>query len=484
MNDIIVEASKYIIIILFALYTFQCFAVFRYSDEEKKAGISVFQSILMFLIHFCAYGAIYLQNETNKGDILVFYLEQVVFFWAVLLVYKIVFPLVSRLVVNNMVMLLSISFIMLARLDFALAKKQFMIAVVAMIVTTMIPLIIRKFKFFKNLTWVYGGIGFILLTAVFVLGHITYGAKLSVNLGGFSLQFSEFVKIIFVFFLASRFYESTEIRDLLVTSAVAAAHVLILVISKDLGAALIYFVVYLFMLYVATKKLTYFGIILASGAVAAFLAEKIFSHVQQRVAAWLDPWSDIADSGYQICQSLFAIGTGGWFGTGLCKGMPDTIPIVEEDFIFSAICEELGGIFGICLVLLCLSNFIMFLNISMQIRDRFYKLVALGLGTVYGFQIFLTIGGVTKFIPLTGVTLPLVSYGGSSLLSTLIIFAIIQGLYLMRRDEGEENERKESEKDSKDSDKKERNSEKAHSGKVRVRNSEHEKEKAIRRTHS
>ena len=117
---------------------------------------------------------------------------------------------------------------------------------------------------------------------------------------------------------------------------------------------------------------------------------------------------------------------------GLCQGLPNKIPVVAQDFIFSAISEELGGIFALCLIMVCVSCFFMFLNIAMQMKDQFYKLVALGLGTVYAFQVFLTIGGVTKFIPSTGVTLPLVSYGGSSLLSTMILFGIIQGLYIMK----------------------------------------------------
>lgn len=157
--------------------------------------------------------------------------------------------------------------------------------------------------------------------------------------------------------------------------------------------------------------------------------------MRTRVLAWSNPWDVIEKEGYQITQSLFAIGTGGWFGMGLFQGSPDKIPVVDQDFIFSAISEELGGIFALCLILICVSCFLMFINIAMQIKDDFYKLVALGLGTVYGFQVFLTIGGVTKFIPSTGVTLPLVSYGGSSMLSTLIMFAIIQGMYLLREDE-------------------------------------------------
>ena len=176
------------------------------------------------------------------------------------------------------------------------------------------------------------------------------------------------------------------------------------------------------------------------------MAYKLFNHVRVRVIAWRDPLSVIDREGYQICQSLFAIGTGGWFGMGLFQGMPDKIPVVESDFVFSAIAEEMGGVFAMCLILVCASCYLMFLNIAMQIKDQFYKLIALGLGTVYGFQVFLTIGGVTKFIPSTGVTLPLVSYGGSSLISTLIMFAIIQGLYILREDEEEDIERRKKER--------------------------------------
>jgi cell division protein FtsW (lipid II flippase) len=161
---------------------------------------------------------------------------------------------------------------------------------------------------------------------------------------------------------------------------------------------------------------------------------------------WKDPFKTYKNGGYQVAQSLFAIGTGGWFGMGLFEGEPDKIPVAAEDFIFSAISEEMGLIFAICIILICLSCYIMFLNIAMQLHNRFYKLVALGLGTCYIFQVFLTIGGVTKFIPSTGVTLPLVSYGGSSLVSTLIMFAIIQGLYIVREDEEENIERKKEER--------------------------------------
>ena len=123
---------------------------------------------------------------------------------------------------------------------------------------------------------------------------------------------------------------------------------------------------------------------------------------------------------------------------GLYQGAPTKIPIVESDFIFSAICEELGGLFAICIILVYISCFVMFINISLQLTRPFYKLLAIGLSAGYAFQLFLTVGGVIKFIPHTGVTLPLISYGGSSILSTIIIFAVIQGLYLLKQKESEE----------------------------------------------
>ena len=142
-----------------------------------------------------------------------------------------------------------------------------------------------------------------------------------------------------------------------------------------------------------------------------------------------------------MSQSLFAIGSGKWFGMGLYQGTPSDIPFVESDFIFSAVAEELGGVFALCLILVCLNCFLAFLKIAMDLDDTFYRLVASGLAVMYIFQIFLTIGGGIKFIPLTGVTLPLVSYGGSSVLTTLLVFAIMQGLYMLRFTEEKQQEK-------------------------------------------
>lgn len=151
---------------------------------------------------------------------------------------------------------------------------------------------------------------------------------------------------------------------------------------------------------------------------------------------WRSPWDYIDNEGWAITQSLFAMGSGSWFGMGLLKGNPKSIPYVDQDFIFSAICEELGILYGICLLLITLSCFLISCRIAVQVGDRFYRLIVFGIGIMYLFQIFLTVGGGMNLIPLTGVTLPFLSYGGSSCMTTMIMFFLIQGIYIRLRQRG------------------------------------------------
>lgn len=427
-------------ILFIMVYTYQCFTVFGYTDGAKKNRVLKRQNKLMFSIHFMSFLIMYLKMKDLK--IALFYIVQVALLLAIILLYTVIYPKVSRLIVNNMCMLLCIGFIMITRLSYDNAVKQFVIVAASIVVSLAIPVFIRKVKGLSKLTVWYAGAGVIALAAVIIAGKVSGGAKLGFTVAGFGIQPSEFVKIIFVFFVAASLASSLEFKNIVKTTIVAAVHVLILVASRDLGAALIIFIVYLVMLYVATRQPLYIIGGLTAGSVGAVGAYYLFGHVRTRVIVWRDPFAAYDTGGYQVAQSLFAIGTGGWFGMGLCQGAPTKIPVASTDFIFSAIAEELGIIFALCLILICVSCYVMFLNIAMQLRDGFYKLVALGLGTCYIFQVFLTIGGVTKFIPSTGVTLPLISYGGSSVLSTLIMFAIIQGLYILREDEEEDIERR------------------------------------------
>ena len=440
MELYIKEPSKYFIKLFIELYTLECFLVFRFQDEEKRRGSYIRQNLLMFLVHFSCFLVICF--ETGKLEYLLFYILQQILLFGTVVLFRMVYPKGNRLIINNMCMLLSIGFVILSRLSFEKAIKQFVIVTVSIIAGMVIPYFIHKLKFLKTLTWVYAASGIVALGVVLILGSVTYGSKISYSVAGVTFQPSEFVKIIFVFFLASALYESHDLLRVMLTAVLAGIHVLILVASRDLGSALIFFIVYVLMVFIATNQWAYLLIGGAGGCGAAVLAYHFFTHVQVRVQAWKDPFSCIDDAGYQITQSLFAIGSGGWFGLGLFRGTPDSIPFVEADFVFSAVAEELGISFSMCMILICISCFIMFMNISMRLQDRFYRLIAFGLGVTYIFQVFLTVGGGTKFIPMTGVTLPFISYGGSSVLTTLVMFFIIEGLYIIRQEEGEKRVKK------------------------------------------
>lgn len=452
VHSYILEISKYVTALFMALYTYECFAVFRFDTEEQRKWLYIRQNLLMFAFHFTCYLNIYIQM--NQLEYLFFFAFQQIALFAVIILYSMLYPKSNKLIVNNMCMLLSIGFVILTRLFWEKSVKQFCIVVLSLIVAMAIPFLMGKLRvLLRQWKWIYAGIGIASLGTVLLLGAVTNGSKLSYSIWGITFQPSELIKIVYVFFLAAMLKEAEKFKNVFLSAVVAAIHVMILVCSRDLGSALIFFVTYALMLYAATKKPFYLAAAAVCIVIASVVSYRIFSHIQVRVQAWKDPWSVIDGSGYQIAQSLFAIGSGGMFGLGLYGGAPKDIPHVETDFVFSAITEELGILFGICLVMIYISCFLMFMNIAMRTKDDFYRLAAFGIGVTYGFQIFLTVGGGTKFIPLTGVTLPLISYGGSSVLATLMMFAVIEGIYCMRQVGGNRivnrNQRTEKEAESK-----------------------------------
>lgn len=417
-----------------AVYTYESFSVFRFREEKRRRGIYTRQVLLLFFVHFTSFLTICI--KTGELQYLFFYAFQQLAVFAVIVLFELIYPTANKLVINNMCMLLVIGFVMLTRLDIGLAIRQFVIVLLSVAVAMCVPWLLRRFQEIKNISWIYALAGILLLGAVLILGNTTYGSKLSYSVLGLSFQPSEFIKILFVFFVAAAFFKSTSLLQVAYVTAVAAVHVLLLVASRDLGGALIFFVVYILMVFLATKNFWYLLLGIGGGAGASVIAYRLFRHVQVRVQAWKDPWSVIDGEGYQVAQSLFSLGRGGLFGLGLFQGAPDDIPKVERDFIFSAVAEEMGLIVALCVIMVTLSCFIMLMIIAMRMRDKFYQLVVFGIGVLYIFQVFLTIGGDTKFIPMTGVTLPFVSYGGSSVMATIIMFSIIEGLYIIRQDEG------------------------------------------------
>ncbi|MCH5343874.1 MAG: FtsW/RodA/SpoVE family cell cycle protein [Acetatifactor sp.] len=428
MQEYFIELSKYFIAFSMVLYTVTCFYIFRYREESDRRIAYLVQSGLMFLVQVLCF----LTLALDSGDIqyLFFFAFVQIFMFATVMLVTMIYEKANRLLLNNMCMLLGVGFCMISRMSFQRAIRQYIIVLVSLAISLLIPYLISQIRFFKKLTWVYAALGVALLSVVLVMGEVTRGSKISFTVAGVTFQPSEFVKILFLFFLAAALWEDVTFQRIALTAVAAGIHVIVLVVSRDLGSALIFFICFVLVVFIASKNYLYLLAGTAGGCAAAVVAYYLFSHVRDRVLAWRDPWSYIDTRGYQIAHSLFAVSGGSWFGMGLLKGDPGAIPLVEADFIFSSVCEELGVIFGICVILVCISSFIMIIEIALRIHDRFYQMIVYGIGVMYIFQIFLTVGGGVKFIPMTGVTLPFISYGGSSCMTSMIMFFIIQGIYI------------------------------------------------------
>ena len=433
MKLYVTEISKYVIDAFLLAYVIMGFLTFRYKTEKKRRPLYIGQIICMFAVQLSCF--IQIIARTGKPVYLFFFAFQIVIFASVLMLFYVIYQDGNRLIINNTCLLLMIGLIMITRLSYDRAVKQFFIITASFIIGFFIPEIIFRLDFIKRFTWVYAGLGIMAIGAVLLYGAATNGSKITFTLAGITFQPSEAVKIVFLFFMAGALVEAKELWQLFLLSVVAAGHVIILVLSKDLGSALIFFVIYLALIYISTENAGYLALGLAFAMVASVVAYRLFSHIQVRVKAWLDPFGDIDKSGYQLSQSLFGISSGGWFGLGLYGGSPQSIPYVFQDFIFSAIAEELGVIFAVLMVLVCICSFLMIMYEGYYLRDKYYRLIVCGIAVAYIFQTFLTIGGGSKFIPLTGVTLPLVSYGGTSVLVTIVMMMIAEGACLIRTDE-------------------------------------------------
>lgn len=426
MQEYFIELSKYGIMVCMLLYTLAS-VLTLFIRDEKKLSVYIFQSILLFLNQLMCFLNLTLVSG-EKGYLFLYAFVQV-FLLAALVLIPMLYENVNKPLLNNMFMLIGVGLCMISRLSFDKAVKQYIIVLVSLTLALLIPYFLSGWKFLKKMTWVYGLVGIGALSIVLILGEVTHGSKITFTLfENITFQPSEFVKIIFIFFLAGALWEKHTFDRVLLTAVIAGLHVIVLVLSKDLGSALIFFVGYVFVVFAATGNLLYLMAGAAGGGGAAYVAYLLFRHVQVRVMAWQNPWAYIDNEGWAITQSLFAMGSGSWFGMGLLKGNPKSIPYVDQDFIFSSICEELGVVYGICLILLTLVCFLLIMRVAFRAADRFFGLIAFGLGIIYLFQIFLTVGGGMNLIPLTGVTLPFISYGGSSCMTTMILFFVVQGV--------------------------------------------------------
>lgn len=297
--------------------------------------------------------------------------------------------------------------------------------------------LVRLIKHWKIPVLLLMPVSLALLVLPLIIGRETNGARNWFYVGGISVQPSEIVKLSLLLIIS--YFMSR--RKLLPWLIFAVGCLGLLMLQKDLGTALMYYGVTLMLFYASSNNLLLTGVGLAGGAGAAVLGYKLFAHVKRRVAIWQNPWSDYDNAGYQIVQSLMAIASGGLFGVGLGLGSPRTIPVYHTDFIFAVICEQFGLIFGLCVLLMYVAIIWRGATTAMAARTSFHGLLAMGATLMIGLQTFVIIGGVIKLIPLTGVTMPFVSYGGTSLVSSMCLVGLLQGVASLNEDDLNEDTR-------------------------------------------
>ncbi len=341
------------------------------------------------------------------------------------------------------VLLNGIGYVFIARLDEDLAALQANWTAVGIGAYVLTLVVVRRVRELQRLEWTFGLIGLLLLLMPLVpgIGRDINGAKIWVSLGPLNFQPGEFAKIALALFFAAYLVDRRELLAM-ATWRVGPFHLpeprylgpvvvawgvslVIMIAERDLGSSLLFFTLFVVMLWVATERTMYLGLGAVMFTVGAYVSWTQFSHVRDRVAIWRNPWADPTGKGFQIVQAIFAFAWGGITGAGLGLGDPTRIPAVESDFIFAAIGEELGLLGGAAI----LAAYILIVGVGLRIarvaERPFEKLLATGLTTIVGVQAFIIIGGVTRVVPLTGVTLPFISYGGSSLVANYVLIALL-----------------------------------------------------------
>lgn len=344
---------------------------------------------------------------------------------------------IDRLTLVICFFLVSIGLVLLARLNMEVALKQLLWLAIGIGLMFVAIVVVKTAKDFGGFNYLFMIASLSLLAFAYLFGDAVGGARNWVRIGSFSFQPSEISKVLFVVVAAYFFARKRHKFASIMYALYVGACIILLVLSNDLGAVMLYAGTFLIVFFAGTGRtgLTLIGIGAAgAGAVASYY---VLPHVRTRVMIWRDPWAYYQNQGYQIVQGLMAIAAGGAFGSGLGLGYPEAIPVNTSDYIFAVICEEFGIIFGIVVILLYLVFIIRGMIIARNATSRFDALLVFGATCMLSLQSFIIIAGVIKLIPLTGITLPFISAGGSSLIACLALVGIIEGVAVKngKRDE-------------------------------------------------
>ncbi len=338
-------------------------------------------------------------------------------------------------------MLMTVGVLMLCRLDIVMGARQIVWIVVGGIVFFLSYSFFYNIRFWNRmwLLYAFGGAALFVLTLIF--GKTVNGSRNWISFGAISFQPSEIIKILYIMFLACKYSGSfnkpfLKVDPTFVTGIVTYLYILFLVLQRDWGTILVVFLIFIFMIYVYEEKSWFLWANILAATIVGILGYLFLYHIQVRVGVWLNPWDDVSNKGYQIAQSLFAIASGGYFGRGLGNGAPDYIPEVHTDFIFSAICEEMGVFGGAAIIILYFLLAYRCFKVTLNTQNSYNKAVGLGLSLMFSLQTFIIIGGVIKLIPLTGITMPFVSYGGTSIAVSFASLGIMQAISALEERKG------------------------------------------------
>ncbi|HZD01069.1 MAG TPA: FtsW/RodA/SpoVE family cell cycle protein [Actinomycetes bacterium] len=419
---------------------------------ESRRNVELSLLLLSLILSIGAYVIVGLTaNNRVPSGTLGYGLTLTVLFVGAHLVLRRFAPQADPILLPAAALLNGLGLVMVRRLDFGRAARdlgpqapsQALWTVVGVVVFVAVLVFVRDHRVLDRYryTWLLAGLLLLLLPALPFIGREVSGARLWVRLGPFSGQPSELAKIALVVFLAAYLAEH---KELLATATYRVGPVLlpevkyfmpllmawgvslfVLFFEKDLGTSLLFFGVFVTLLYVSTGRFSYVAAGLLLFLLGAVVAYNLFSHLQVRVDNWIDPWKDYARTGYQLAQGLFALASGGILGQGWNQGRPDLIPAASTDFIFAAMGEELGLVGVTAILLVYMLMVFRGLRITLSTNDDFSKLLAMGLVIGFGLQVFVIVGGITRIIPLTGITLPFVSFGGSSVLANYALVALL-----------------------------------------------------------
>ncbi|MBR0577340.1 FtsW/RodA/SpoVE family cell cycle protein [Proteiniclasticum sp. BAD-10] len=314
----------------------------------------------------------------------------------------------------------------LYRLDPNVAVKQVLWFIIGISTYISLVILLPDLNRFARYKYLYLAGTLIFMSMATFFGITVYGAKNWVDLGFTTFQPSEFGKIFFVFYLASSLKNYTDLKSLIEPGVVVVLSLGFMVLQRDLGSAMIFTFIAITMLYTATSRIKYLLASFGLGAVGAVMSYALFPHIRRRVMIWRKPWEYAGNESYQIVQGLYAMASGGLFGRGLGLGSPQYIPINKSDYIFAVIVEELGMIFALGILIIYFLMFFRNIRTALKAKSTFTSLLVVGFSVMVAMQVIVIIGGVMNMIPLTGITLPLISYGGTSMLTVFFCLGIIQ----------------------------------------------------------